>query len=200
MPCKSVMRRIIWECCYTDSPSSQPQLGPNRQADAALLISPPFSLVRSQHPLNKKAFLQSFLPFWLVCTGDLRRPLEVPLFSLWLTVQSGGKHMLLNLSFLPFLLLHISSCFRFPPTSYPQIRSLQLDGCKAWNKWNNVGENGGFMTQCFLSLIQISLWFRVVVFFFFLGREGDKVKHTGIAAKGDEAKIGTAGVKTDVWK
>lgn len=53
------------------------------------------------------------------------------------------------------------------------------------------------MTQCFLSLIQISLWFRVV---FFLGREGDKVKHTGIAAKGDEAKIGTAGVKTDVRK
>lgn len=56
------------------------------------------------------------------------------------------------------------------------------------------------MTQCFLSLIQISLWFRVVFFFFFLGREGDKVKHTGIAAKGDEAKIGTAGVKTDVRK
>lgn len=54
------------------------------------------------------------------------------------------------------------------------------------------------MTQCFLSPIQISLWFRVV--FFFLGREGDKVKHTGIAAKGDEAKIGTAGVKTDVQK
>lgn len=103
----------------------------DRQTDAALLTSLPSRLMRSQHPLNKKTFLQSFLPFLLVCTGDLRRPLEVLPFSLWLTMQGRGGGTP-QPSFpgtpLPFSLVLVASCFRPPPTSYPQKSLLgQMD-------------------------------------------------------------------------
>lgn len=58
------------------------------------------------------------------------------------------------------------------------------------------------MTQCFRCLIQIMLRFRQRFFFFFLcgGIERDKVKHTGIADKGDEATIGKCRIKTVLGK
>lgn len=69
IPCKFIMRRITWECCWTHSPSSQPQLGANRLTDAALLTSLPFSLMRSQHPHNKKHFCNNFFHFYLSAQG-----------------------------------------------------------------------------------------------------------------------------------
>ena len=99
MPCKCIMRRIIWERCSTRSPSSQPQLGANRQTDAASLTSPPFLLMRSQHLLNKKKKSVSAIISSISARlrrRDLRRPLEVlPFFSV-IHRAEGGKHSRLS--------------------------------------------------------------------------------------------------------
>lgn len=197
MPCKFIMRRIIWECCCTHSPSFQPQLGANRQTDAAPLTSLPYPLMRSQHPLNKKAFLQSFLPFLLVCAGDLQRPLEVLPFLCDSPCIRGVNACSSNLLFRTPPIFASSHCLMLPPSAHvlsPNI-SLEPDGCKSGCEWKSV--------EGCVWLSVSSAWFRSrsdLVFLLRGGRKRDKVKHTRIADEGDEAKIGKGRIKTDMGK
>lgn len=136
MSCKFIMRRIIWECFCTHSPSSQPQLGANRQIDSALLTSLPFPLMRSQHPLNKKAFLQSFLLFLLVCTGDLHRPLEVSLFlcdSPYRMGREGAANTCSSALLSCTPPIFTSHCFTLPSSTHVVSLNISLepDGCKS---------------------------------------------------------------------
>lgn len=167
MPCKYIMRRIIWESCCAHSPSYQPLLGANRQTDTALFTSLLYTLMRSQHPLN---FCNHFFHFYLR-RGPIQAIRGAP-FSLWFTVQRGVNTCSSTLLFCTPPIFASSHCLTLPPSAHvlsPNI-SLEPDWCKSGCEWKNV--------EGCLWLSGSSAWFRWRsdldrVFFLHGGRERD---------------------------
>lgn len=155
--------------------------------------------MRSQHTLNKKSISAIISSISACLRRGPTKAIRSASFSLWYTVQRGANTCSSALLFLHTSRFHHFRASTFHPRPIPNI-SLEPDRCKSEYEWKNV-------ESCLWHNVSV-VWFRSCsdfdrdFFFFFLcgGIERDKVKHTGIADKGDEATIGKCRIKTVLGK